>query len=79
MLGNLIGGFITILVGTVLMPTVADAIYVATGSGNLSNTNLTTTSVTLLNLTTIFYALAIAAAGIAVGTQALREAGLLGM
>jgi len=73
MLGNLIGGFITILVGTVLMPTVADNV-VAAQTGNVTGA-----ASTILGLTTIFYALGIASAGIAVGTQALRAAGLLGM
>jgi len=73
MLGNLIGGFIVILVGSVLLPTVADQIVAAQAG------NVTGAASTILGLTTIFYALGIASAGIATGTQALRAAGLLGM
>jgi len=81
MLGNLIGGFIAILVGSVLVPTVADNVKLALyHKGNISTpTNVTGSAATITGLTTIFYCLAIAASGIAVGTQALRAAGLLGM
>ena len=73
MLGNLIGGFITILVGATLIPTVADQIATArTG-------NVTGAAGTILNLTTLFFALGIMSAGIAVTAQGLRAAGMLGV
>jgi uncharacterized membrane protein YhaH (DUF805 family) len=73
MLGNLIGGFIVILVGTSLIGTVADQIEEA------KDGNVTGSSATVLGLTTIFYALGIASAGIAIAAQGLRAAGMLGV
>jgi hypothetical protein len=61
MLGNLIGGFIVILVGVQLLPVVADAIMYAQHAGsNVSvSTNVTGASSTILGLTTIFYSLGV--------------------
>jgi uncharacterized membrane protein YhaH (DUF805 family) len=73
MLGNLIGGFIVIVVGVNLIPTVADTI-VAAQSGNVTGA-----ASTILGLTTLFFALAIATAGIAIAAQGLRAAGLMGV
>ncbi len=70
-LGNLIGGFITIIVGVNLIPTVADQV-VAAKDGNVSGA-----AATLLDLTTLFFALAIMAAAISTGVAALRESGLV--
>jgi hypothetical protein len=72
MLGNLIGGFIVIIVGTALMPTVANQV-VAARTGNVTGA-----SATILDLTTLFYALGVATAGIAIAAQGLRAAGILG-
>jgi hypothetical protein len=78
MLGNLIGGFITILVGTTLIGTVADNVYDV--QNNVSgNGQVTGASSTILGLTTIFFALGIASAGIAIAAQGLRAAGMLGI
>jgi len=73
MLGNLIGGFIVILVGTTLIGTVADEIADAQGG------NVTGAASTILGLTTIFFALGIASAGIAIAAQGLRAAGMMGV
>ncbi len=73
MLGNLIGGFIVILVGTTLIGTVADEIVTAQAG------NVTGASSTILGLTTIFFALGIASAGIAIAAQGLRAAGMMGV
>ena len=71
MLGNLVGGFIVIIVGVSLIPTVANEVVGAqTG-------NVTGASSTILGLTTLFFALAIASAGIAVAAQGLKAAGML--
>ena len=83
MLGNLIGGFIVILIGVTLIPTIADEIAGATdiefvGTGGLVNSTVTGASATILGLTTIFFALGIASAGIAMAAQGMRAAGLLG-
>ena len=79
MLGNLIGGFIVIVVGVNLVPTVADGVWAATAGGNYSATNLSSAAGTIIGLTTLFFTLAVASAGIAVASQGLRSAGLLGV
>lgn len=71
MLGNLIGGFIVILIGVQLLPVIANAI-VAAQSGNVTGA-----ASTILGLTTIFYALGIMAAGVALAVGGLRTAGVM--
>ena len=70
-LANLLGGFIVILVGVNLIPSVADQV-VAAQTGNVSGA-----SSTILGLTTIFFALGIMAAGVALAVGGLRNAGLV--
>ena len=78
MLGNLIGGFIVILVGVTLIPTVADQIYEARFLQFTSGSaNVTGTAGVLLDLTTIFFALGVMSAGVALGVGGLRNAGLV--
>ncbi len=72
MLGNLIGGFIVILVGASLAPTVAQQIGTAQADGNVTGA-----SDTLLGLTTLFYSLSIATAAIGVAAVGLRNSGLM--
>ncbi len=72
MLGNIIGGFIVILVGVTLAPTVADEV-----AGAQSNTNITGASSTILGLTTLFYNLSIASTAIGIAAQGLRNSGLM--
>jgi len=72
MLGNLIGGFIVILVGVTLAPTVADEV-----KGAQNNANITGASDTIIGLTTLFYCLAIASTGIGIATVGLRNSGLM--
>lgn len=71
MLGNLIGGFIVILVGTALLPTVANQVAGAQSG------NVTGAASTLIGLTTLFYALAIATSAIGIAAQGLRNSGLM--
>ena len=71
MLGNLIGGFIVVLVGANLIGTVADEIYTA------QQGNVTGASSTILGLTTIFFALGIMSSGVALAVGGLRSAGLV--
>jgi hypothetical protein len=79
MLGNLIGGFIVILIGVNLIPTVANSIVDAQYGTNLSTQNgsVTGTAGTLLDLTTLFFAIGVMAAGVSLGVGGLRNAGLL--
>lgn len=72
MLGNLIGGFIVILVGVTLAPTVANEVQTAK-----SNTNISGASNTIVGLTTLFYCLAIASSAIGIATLGLRNSGLM--
>lgn len=71
MLGNLIGGFIVILVGVQLLPVIADAIVGAQAG------NVTGASSTILGLTTIFYSLGVMSAGVALAVGGLRSAGVM--
>ena len=73
MLGNLIGGFIVILVGVNLIPTVANQVAGATAAGG----NITGASAAILNLTTTFFALSIMSAAVSVAVGGLRQAGLV--
>ena len=72
MLGNLIGGFIVILVGTSLLPTVAQQVGAAQ-----ADTNVTGAADTLIGLTTLFFALAIATSAIAIASIGLRNSGMM--
>ena len=72
MLGNLISGFIIILVGVTLAPTVANEVQ-----GAKSNANITGASNTIIGLTTLFYCLAVASTGIGIATLGLRNSGLM--
>ena len=72
MLGNLIGGFIVILVGVTLAPTVANEV-----KGAQNNANITGASNTIVGLTTLFYCLAVASTGIGIATVGLRNSGLM--
>jgi hypothetical protein len=70
-LGNLIGGFIVIIIGVNLMPTVANQVVGAQGG------NVTGAASTILGLTTLFYALGIMCAGVSLAVTSLRNAGLV--
>ena len=80
MLGNLLGGFIVILVGVNLIPTVADQIWCTSNSDNAAcsnDVNITGASASILDLTTIFFALGIMSAGVSLAVGGLRNAGLV--
>ena len=76
-LGRMMQGFITVIVGVSLIPTVADTIAVATGNGNLSNSNMSASAVSILELTTLFFALGIMVAGIGIAVGGLADIGLI--
>ncbi len=80
MLGNLIGGFIVILVGATLAPTVANEVQFArygNGSEAPGVINITGASSTVLGLVTLFYCMAVMSVGIGIATAGLRQAGLM--
>ncbi len=71
-LANLIGGFVVILIGVNLLPTVANEVAAAQ-----ANSNVTGAASTIVGLTTIFFSLGIMAAGVALAVGGLRNAGLV--
>ena len=68
-------GFITVIVGVSLVPTVADTIELVTG--NVSTTNVTGSAASILELTTLFFALGIMVAGIGIAVGGLADIGLI--
>ena len=78
MLGNIIGGFIVILVGVTLAPTIANIVKDARYMNATDlNANFSSSADTIFGLTTLFYCLAIASAGIGIATVGLRNSGLM--
>ena len=71
MLGNLIGGFIVIIIGVNLIGTIADEVAGAQAG------NVTGAASTILGLTPLFFALGIMSAGVALAVGGLRNAGLV--
>lgn len=73
MLGQLIGGFIAIVVGVAVTPALANSV---TGAWN--NTNVSGATQTILQMTTLFWTLSVMSTGVAIAAQGLRSAGILG-
>lgn len=71
MLGNLLGGFIVIIIGSSLIGTVANEVNAAQSG------NVTGAASTVLGLVTLFYALGILSAGVAITVGGLRNAGVM--
>ena len=71
MLGNLLGGFIVIIVGVNLIPTVADQVVAAQAG------NVTGSASTMLGLVTLFFALGIMIAGVNIAVGGLQDVGLI--
>ncbi len=78
-------GFITVIVGVSLIPTVADTISSALSNGTISNNvtnttfpgNVTGSAASILELTTLFFALGIMVAGIGIAVGGLADIGLI--
>jgi len=79
MLGNLIGGFVVIIIGVNLLPTVANEVSGAQWNGTEGSGNVTGATSTITGLIPLFFALGILSAGIALTAQGLRAAGMLGV
>ena len=77
MLGNLLGGFIVVIVGVNLIGTVADQVYAARNVGADNLSTLFPSAGTILGLTPLFFALGIMAAGVALTVGGLRNAGVM--
>ena len=76
MIANLIGGFVSILIGVSLLGPIADEV---TFASNASSPLVATSSwgATVLQLVPGFFALAILGIGIAVTYSSLRQAGIV--
>lgn len=72
MLGNLIGGFIVILVGTSLAPEISKIVNSAA-----MESNLTGSSETMLTLVPLFFTLAIVVASLSMMAKGLNNAGII--
>ena len=70
-LGRLFEGFITILIGLNLIPSVADQVVSAQAG------NVTGSSSTILGLVTLFFALGIMIAGVNIAVGGLQDVGLI--
>jgi len=86
MLGNLITGFITVLVGATLIGPIGNAVYGAQNYNNGSNAtngvwatnpNVSSTVSVVTGLITLFFALGVMAAGVGIAVSGLRNAGVL--
>ena len=71
-LGNLIGGFIVIIVGLTLMPTVVEQVEMTK-----ANVTMSGPASQILDLTTTFFAIGIFLVAISMAFGALRESGLI--
>ena len=79
MLGNLIGGFIVVVIGVNLIGPIADDVSLNT-DGNCETSgcfNLTGATATILDLVPLFFALGIMSAGVALAVGGLRNAGVM--
>ncbi|KKN67037.1 hypothetical protein LCGC14_0465910 [marine sediment metagenome] len=73
-LGRLLEGFITILIGVSLIPSIADQVATIQNS---TISNVTGSASTLVGLVTLFFALAIMIAGVNVAIGGLQDVGLI--
>ncbi len=71
-LGNIIGGFIVLLVGVMILPEIVNELNSATMAANVTGSMETT-----LGLTTLFFSLAIAVVAIIMLTTSFRRTGLI--
>lgn len=80
MLGNIIGGFVVIIVGITLAPVVASGVIGSVQFTNASgtySTNITGASSSIIQLTTLFFCLAVAVVGVSMTVVGLRQSGLM--
>lgn len=72
-LGRLIEGFITVLIGVNLLPSVANQVAGAT----VATGNVTGAAATVTNLVTLFFALGVMTAGVNIAVGGLQDVGLI--
>jgi len=71
-LGNIVGGFITIVIGVSLVPIISKEINLANSTNIVSPTNST-----ILKLVPIFFVIAIVGIAIGIASSSLRKSGLI--
>lgn len=77
-LGRMMQGFITVIVGVSLIPTVADTIWSAINLNTTeTNPNISASAGSILELTTLFFALGVMVAGIGIAVGGLADIGLI--
>lgn len=77
-LGNIIGGFITILIGVSLLPTIVEEVNGACSSQAVSNVTATLQSCNaIISIVPIFFVISIALVAIGMMSKNLRNAGLM--
>ena len=76
MIANLIGGFVSILVGVSLIGPISNEVANVTATGSALN-NATSWGATVLRLVLGFFALGVLGIGLAVTYASLRQAGVL--
>ena len=77
MLGNLLSGFITIVIGVNLLPPIADQVYSARYDSNSQITNVTGAASTIVSLIPLFFSLGIMTVGMALVVGGFRDAGVM--
>lgn len=70
---SLISGFVIIAVGLSLLPTISEQVSLATNMSNLTGS----AAGTLLSITQVFFAIAIALAAIGIAANAFRQSGVI--
>jgi len=76
MIANLVGGFVTILVGVSLITPISQEVYLASNSTSALY-NSSTWGATVLKMVPGFFALGLLGVGIAVTYASLRQAGIV--
>jgi hypothetical protein len=71
-LGRLLEGFIVVLVGVNLAPSVAQQVGTAQADGNITGA-----SSTIIGLTTLFFVLGVMTAGVQIAVGGLADIGLI--
>lgn len=77
MLGNIIGGFITLFVGFTLLPIIQDEVAMASTYSNITST-MTPATQTMLNMAPIFFMITIVIIATSIIFAGLRSAGIIG-
>lgn len=75
-ISSLIGGFITVVIGVMLVPTIAEQVNIASTQINSTGYPNAGATLQIMKIVPVFFAIAILLVGIAVAYNALRRGGL---